>query len=113
MMTLTYKFGEFGDVNPIQCVDSNDQDADISFADPAQSKIFILSEDKTKKLLEITDADFAIVSPNVNWTPTKAQSETLPPGNYAGEAHLQNTPQSRNVIFEFPVFVEKARGNIT
>jgi len=111
-MTLTYKFGEFGDVNPIQCVDSNDQDANIAFADPALSEVFILSEDKTKLLLTITNVDFTIVSPNVNWTPTKVQSETLPPGNYAGEAHLQNTAQSKNVIFEFPVFVEKAKGNV-
>lgn len=111
-MTLEYKFGEFGDANPIRCVDSKDQDANITFADPTKSKIYILSENKTKKLLEITDTNFTITSPTVNWTPTKDQSETLPPGNYAGEVHLQNTALTRNVIYEFPVFVEKAKGNV-
>lgn len=112
-MTLRYKWGEFGDVNPIKCVDSKDQDADITFADAVKSKIYILSENKTKILLTISSGNFSIVSPNVNWTPTKDQSETLNPGNYAGEVHLEDTGQTKKSIFEFPVFVEKARGNIT
>lgn len=112
-MTLTYKFGEFGEVNPIKCVDSNDNDANIAFADVTKTKIFILSENKTKLLDTIDDADFTIVTPNVNWVPTKDQSEKHLPGNYAGEVHLQDTGLTRKAIYEFPVFVEKARGNIT
>lgn len=112
-MTLRFKFGEFGEINPIKCVDSKGNDADITYAGAAQSTIYILSENKTKILLTISDADFTIVSPLVNWTPTKDQSETLPPGNYAGEIHLQDPASIRKAVFEFPVFVEKSRGNIT
>lgn len=111
-MTLTYDYGEFGDINPIQCIDSKGNDANIAFADPAKSTIYILTENKTKILLTITSTDFTISTPNVNWTPTKTQSETLPPGNYSGEIHLQDTAQSRNVIYEFPVFIQKAKGNV-
>ena len=111
-MTLTYKFGEFGDVNPITCVDSKGTKANIAFADATKSKIYILTENKTKILLTITNSDFTIASPKVNWTPTKDQSEKLPPGNYSGEIHLQDTIQSRNVVYEFPVYVEKAKGNV-
>lgn len=111
-MTLSYKFGEFGETHPIQCVDSNDQDINIAFADATKSKIFIMSENKTKLILTITDADFVIVSPNVNWTPTKDQFETLSPGNYSGEVHLQDLGVTRLTICEFALFVEKAKGNI-
>ena len=111
-MTLTYKFGEFGEVNPIKCVDSKGNDADITYAASAKTKIYILSENKTKILLTVTDADFTISSPNVNWTITKTQAETSPPGNYAGEVHVQDAAGIRKAIFEFPVFVEKAQGNI-
>ena len=112
-MTLRFKWGEFGEVNPIKCVDSQGNDADITYAAAGQSTIYILSENKTKIKLTIDSADFTIVSPNVNWTITKAQSETLPPGNYAGEVHVQDPASIRKAIFEFPVYVEKARGNIT
>lgn len=111
-MTLRYKWGEFGDINPIKCIDSKKQDADISFADATKSTVYILSENKTLIKLTITNSDFSITSPNVNWTPTKVQSETLPPGNYSGEAHLQNTALTKKEIYEFPVFVEKTQGNI-
>jgi len=111
-MTLSFKWGEFGEVNPIKCIDSKGSDANIAFADVTKSKVYILSENKTKVLLTISDTDFTIATPNVNWTPTKAQSETMPPGDYQGEAHLQNTGETRNAIYEFPVFVEKAQGNI-
>lgn len=112
-MTLTLKFGEFGEANPIKCVDSKGNDANIAFADATKSTIYILSENKTKILDTISSVDFVIVSPDVNWTPTKDQSEQHPPGNYAGEVHLQDTGLTRKAIYEFPVFVEKARGNIT
>jgi len=112
-LTLSYKFGEFGETHPIRCVDSNDQDINITFADATKSKIFILTENKTKILDTIADVDFGIVSPNVNWTPTKTQTEKHPPGNYAGEVHLQDTGLTRLTICEFFMFVEKARGNIT
>ena len=111
-MTLTYKFGEFGEINPIRCIDSNGQDANISFADVAQSKIFFLSENKTKLLLTITNANFTITSPLVDWIPTLTQSKVLPPGNYTGEVHLQDTGLTRKSIYEFPIFVEKAQENI-
>lgn len=112
-MTLRYKFGEFGKVNPIKCIDSKENDANIAFADAAKSEVVIMSENKTKLLLTITSTNFAIVTPNVNWTPTKAQAETLPPGNYSGEAILQNTGQTIKENYEFPVFVEKSRTSIT
>lgn len=112
-MVLRYKFGEFGEVDPIKCVDSKLQDADITFADATKSTVFILSENKTKILVTITDADFGIVSPNVNWTRTSAQSILLPPGNYQGEVHLKDAAEVRLSIFEFAVFVEKAKGNIS
>ena len=112
-MTLTYKFGEFGEVNPIRCKDSNNQDANIAYADATKSTIYFLTENKTKILLTITSANFTITSPLVDWTPTKIQSETLPPGNYTGEVHLQDTGLTRKAIFEFPIFVEKAQENIT
>lgn len=111
-MTLSYKFGEFGEANPIHCIDSNDQDVDISFGDPAQTKIYIMTESKTSLLLTITNTDFTIASPNVNWVPTKDQSETLPPGNYTGEVHVQDTGLTKKVQFEFPVFVEKSQVNL-
>jgi len=111
-MTLRLKWGEFGEVNPIRCVDSDGNDISIAFADVAQSTIYILTENKTKVLDTITSANFTIATPIVNWTPTKVQSEKHVPGNYAGEIHLQNTGQTRKSIFEFPVFVEKAQGNI-
>lgn len=111
-MTLHFKWGEFGETNPIRCIDSKGNDVDITFADPNQSTIYILSENKTVIKLIITNVTFVIVSPNVEWTPTKDQSETLDPGNYSGEVHLQNTAQTKNLIFEFPVLVEKAQGNI-
>lgn len=112
MMTLAYKWGEFGQANPIKCVDSKQQDVNISFADVTKSKIYILTESKTAIKLTILNTDFTIATPNVNWTPTKVQSETLDPGDYAGEIHLENTAGTRKSIFEFPVFVEKAKGNI-
>jgi len=108
-MTLTYKHGEFGEVNPIKCVDSKGNDANIAYADVTKSKVFIMSEGKVKLLLTITDTDFTISTPNVNWTPTKTQSETLVAGNYSGEAHLQNTAETRRAIYEFPVVVEKSK----
>lgn len=111
-MTLSWKWGEFGEVNPIKCVDADGKDANISYAAAAQTTIYILSEDKTQVKLTITNTDFAIVSPNINWTITKTQSEALDPGNYQGEAHVQDAGQTRKAIFEFPVFVEKAQGNI-
>lgn len=111
-MTLSYKFGEFGESNPIRCIDSKGNDANIAFTDPTKSTIYILSENKTKILDTITSTDFTIATPNVNWTPTKDQSEKHPPGNYAGEVHLQDTGLTRLAIYEFPVFVEKAKGNI-
>jgi len=111
-MTLSFKWGEFGEPNNIKCVDSKQQDLNITFADVTKTKIYILSENKTKLLDTITDANFTITSPNVIWTPTKAQSEKHPPGNYTGEVHLQNTAQTRNTICEFPLFVEKSQGNI-
>lgn len=94
-------------------MDSNDQDINIAFADETKTKIFIMSENKTKLLLTVDDDDFVIVSPNVNWTPTKTQFETLSPGNYSGEVHLQDTGLTRLTICEFALFVEKAKGNIT
>ena len=112
-MTLKYRWGEFGEVNPIKCADSKGDDADITYADPTKTTIYILSENRTKVLLTIDDDDFTIASPIVNWTPTKTQSETLEPGNYAGEVHVQDVAGIRKAIFEFPVYVEKARGNIT
>lgn len=111
-MTLSWKWGEFGEVDPIKCVDADGADADISYAGAAQTTVYILSEDKTVTKLTITNADFTITSPNINWTRTKTQSETLPPGNYQGEAHVQDPALTRKEIFEFPVFVEKAQGNI-
>jgi len=111
-MTLTYKFGEFGEVNPIRCKDSNDQDADITYADVTKSTIYFLTENKTKILVTITDANFTITSPLVDWTPTQAQSVKLKPGNYTGEVHLQDLGLTRKAIFEFPIFVEKAKENI-
>ena len=111
-MVLRYKWGEFGEVNPIKCVDSKLQDADITFADPTKTKVYFLSENKTKLLDTITDANFTIISPNINWTPTKTQSENLNPGNYAGEAHVQDAAGIRNAIFEFAIFVEKSKGNV-
>lgn len=111
-MTLTYKFGEFGEVNPIRCKDSNDQDANIAYADVTKSTVYFLTENKTKILVTIDDADFTITSPNIDWVPTLAQSKLLPPGNYTGEAHLQDTGLTRKAIFEFPIFVEKAKENI-
>lgn len=111
-MTLTFKFGEFGESNPIRCIDSKGNEISIAFADPTKTTIYILSENKTKLLDTIDSGDFVIVSPNVNWTPTKVQSEKHPPGNYSGEVHLQDTGLTRNTICEFPVFVEKARGNL-
>lgn len=111
-MTLSFKWGEFGEINPIRCIDSKKNDANIAFADPTKSTVYILSENKTKILLTISSTDFTISSPNVNWTPTKIQAETLDPGNYAGEVHLQDTGLARLAIYEFPAFVEKAKGNI-
>ncbi len=112
-MTLKYRFGEFGEVDPIRAVDSKGDDADITYADPTKTTIFILSENLTKVLLTILSVNFTIVSPLINWTRTKVQSETLEPGNYAGEIHVQDPATIRKAIFEFPVYVEKARGNIT
>ena len=111
-MTMHFKWGEFGEVNPIKCIDSKGNDVDITFAGVAQSTIYILTENKTVIKLTINSPDFVIVSPNVNWTPSKAQSETLDPGNYQGEIHLQDPGLTRKAIFEFPVLVEKAQGNI-
>lgn len=112
-MTLSWKWGEHGKVNPINCLDGKKTPADISYADPTKTQVYILSENKTKLLMTISSTDFSISSPNINWTPTKVQSETIAPGNYQGEAHVKNTAESINEIFEFPVFVEKAKGNIT
>lgn len=111
-MTLRYRWGEFGEVNPIRCVDSNKEDEPITYADVTKTKVYILSESKTQILLTIGSADLSIVSPVINWTPTKVQSETIPPGHYRGEAHVTDTGESRKAIFEFPVFIEKAHGNI-
>jgi len=111
-MTLRFKWGEFGDVNPIRCIDSKGNEVNITLADPTTSEIHILSESKQKLLLTITDTDFTFATPNVNWIPTKVQSETMPPGNYQGEVHLKNTGSTINRVFEFPVFIEKAKGNI-
>jgi len=111
-MTLTYKFGEFGEVNPIRCIDSKGNEVNIAFADVTKTKIFILSENKTVLLDTIADANFTIATPNVNWTPTKTQSEKNPPGNYSGEVHLQDTGETRLTVCEFPIFVEKAKGNV-
>lgn len=112
-MTLSFKFGEFGDIQPIRCVDSQAQEVNIAFADVTKSFIYILTENKTKLLDTITSTDFTIVTPKVNWVPTKTQAEKNEPGNYSGEVHLQDTGLSKLVIFEFPIFIEKARGNIT
>ena len=112
-MTLSFKWGEFGQANPIKCVDAKGQDVNISFADVTKSTIYILTESKTKILDTITNANFTISTPNVNWTPTKIQAEKNPPGDYAGEIHLKNTGETRLSVFEFPIFIDKARGNIS
>ncbi len=112
-MTLSFRWGEYGDVNPIRCVDSAGDTIDISGFDVTKTKIYILTESKTKVLDTIDDADFTITSPNVIWTITKTQSENQVPGNYRGEVHLQDTGGNRNTVCEFDLFVQKAKGNIT
>ena len=111
-MTLQFKWGEFGEIHPIRCVDVKGADVSITYADVTKSKIYFLSESKTIIKLIITDADFTISTPVVNWNPTETQSEALVPGNYSGEIHLQDAGLTRKAIFEFPIFIEKAQGNI-
>ncbi len=110
-MVLTYPYGEFLNILPIRCVDSKRNDVDISGAIVADSFVYILSDDKTEVLLKIENADFSITTPNINWVPTKVQSEKIQPGNYQGEAWLKiGSAYSR---FGFPVYIEKSRQNLT
>ena len=109
-MTLKYPFGEFGNIQPIKAKDENDNDANLTGAILGSSFVYILSEDKVNVLLKITSTDFAIVTPNINWTPTKSQSEVIPPGQYKGEAWIKiGTAYTR---YEFDVYIEKSRQNL-
>ncbi len=110
-MVLKYAFGEWGKVNPIRCKKSPKEDADLTGAIAADSFVYILSEDLVNLLMTITNTDFSITTPNINWTPTKVQSEKIPPGNYISESWVKiGTSHER---FKAPVYIEKSRQNLT
>ena len=109
-MTLRYGFGET-EVQSITCKDANKKDFDISAADAPTSFVYFLSEDKVEVLLKITNTNFAISSPDIDWTPTKTQAEKLAPGFYSGEAWLKIADKYSR--FEFPIVIEKSRQNLT
>lgn len=103
--TLSIRRGENGEVIPIQ-IKNGSGNVVITGAVPSESTIvFKDPNDLDTTVLTLTDSDFAIVSPNINWTPTDAHLVLLTKNNYVGFVHLINGP--RETIAKFFLYIEE------
>ena len=72
--TLSIRRGEDGEVQPIK-IKNGSGDVDITWVVASESTILFKDpDDLTTTVLTLTDSDFAIISPNINWIPTDALS---------------------------------------
>ena len=103
--TLSIRRGENGEAQPI-VIKNNAGNLDITWVVSTDTTIvFKNPDDLDTAVLTITNSDFTISSPNVNWTPKDTDWDSLTKKNYIGFIHLKAT-DARETIAKFFIHIE-------